>query len=169
MGTSVKQQAEEWLKLMGSTPIDIQDPGTEWHFQFDYPANTPHIMHVAVPKERPSGIVIVSGTDVSHEHLEAFAALDDEAKEDFLWDLRNTLNVVDVDFKMEGVSGDLDCPTQVKISVTRYEDGLTLDSFARSVGAVFKTELNGIWVILRHLGGKRFGTGGRFDFKRLGY
>jgi hypothetical protein len=46
--------------------------------------------------------------------------------------------------------------------------GLTLDSFAQALGAVFKTQLRAIWVIQQHLAPRSFGSGGRFDFKRLG-
>jgi hypothetical protein len=33
---------------------------------------------------------------------------------------------------------------------------------------VFKTELNAIWTIQRHLGSKGYGTRDGFDFRRLG-
>ena len=56
-----------------------------------------------------------------------------------------------------------------EISVTRYEDGLTLDALSQSVGAVFKTELSAVWVVQQHLAEKNDGFGDRFDFKRLGF
>jgi hypothetical protein len=61
-------------------------------------------------------------------------------------------------------------PTRIQFQVVRYTDGLTLDSFAHSVGAVFKTELATMRLVEEHLGGEGGdgGLGRRFDFKKLG-
>jgi hypothetical protein len=110
----------------------------------------------------------ISGTEFSHEHRDAFDKLDDDGKDGFLWKFRHAINTHHADFEIEGANGILDCPTRFKISATRYEDGLTLDSFAQSLGSVLKTQLSAIWVIQEHLTPRSFGSGGRFDFKRLG-
>jgi hypothetical protein len=78
------------------------------------------------------------------------------------------LNVADVDFRMEGQKVPTDLPTQIQLSTVRYVDGLTLDSFARSIGAVFKMFLNVVWLMQHRLGSNGAGPSGRFDFKRLG-
>lgn len=165
----LRSKVEQWLRVIGSTPVEITDPAAEWHLQADYPSHSPHITHIVSPKGVGAAIVIACGVSVSSEHREAFNELDDEAKADFAWELRRTLNVIDVDFQLDGIEKEEDCPSRFQISITRYEDGLTLDSFAWSLGAVYKTELNAILLIRRLLGPKGFGGGSRFDFKRLGY
>jgi len=159
---------EQWLKSLGCTPTEQQDFTSNWHLEFDYPPKTPHRMHVASPKALELATVIASRTQISPEHLEAFSNLDEDGKEEFLWDLRHCLNSVAVDFRVEGASGPMDCPTTFQISINKFPDGLTLDSFAYSIGAVYKTELDAIWFVQQHLGGKSYGPGNRFDFKRLG-
>ncbi len=166
-----KDRIEEWLKLIGCTPKPIQDAQAVWHLEFCYPSKTqpPHTMHVVSPAANPAAAVIASVTALAPEHLEGFSNLDDDAKSEFLWKLRHTLNRRDVDFRADGATGPLDCPKQFQISLTRYTDGLTLDSFARSLGAVYKTELGVVWLIQEHLGNSSPGPGQRFDFKKLGY
>jgi hypothetical protein len=166
--SQLKTKVEGWLKDMGLTPIPQADPKAEWHFLVHYPANGPTSVDVLSPKGQPGKIMIICGVELSHDHREAFDKLDDDGKNDFLWRFRHTINVPESDFALDGADGVLDCPSRFQIASARYEDGLTLDSFASSVGAVFKTHLRAIWVIQEHLSPRNFGTGGRFDFKRLG-
>jgi hypothetical protein len=168
MPETLRSKVERWLGVLHCTPVEIEDAEANWHLQFNYPSRTQHVMHVVSPKLSEQSIVIASAVNVSPEHLEGFAELDAESQADFAWELRKTLNVIDVDFMLDGLKHENDCPPRFQLTVTRYEDGLTLDSFARSIGAVYKTELNSILLIRRLLGAKGFGDGGRFDFKKLG-
>jgi hypothetical protein len=164
-----KDQIAEWLRTMGSTPTETTDPNASWRLDFDYPTKSPHRMMVANPAGSPAAI-IATGLTVSAEHVTGFGKLEDEEKQSFLLDLRQKANCVDVDFQFFGIANPLDCPSKIQLSVTRYPDGLTLDSFARSLGAVFKTELGVAWLIQQRLGGGDDpGLGRKFDFKRLGY
>ena len=164
-----KDQIEEWLRLIGCTPTAAADPQSKWNFSFDYPARSPHRMVVANPIALPAAAVIGSGVLLTPHHLQKFASLDDEEKQAFLWSLRQKANSAEVDFQFFDVKERLDCPTRIQFSVVRYTDGLTMDSFARSIGAVFKTELGTMWLVEEHLGGGgELGPGRRFDFKRLG-
>jgi hypothetical protein len=162
-----RAKVEGWLKEIGTTFSEIKDARAHWHLRIDYPLKSGHTMHVVSPKDRTNAIVIASGMEISHDHRKAFDDLDDDSKAEFLDALRCALNQVSVDFQLEGISEELDCPKLFQVSVTRYEEGCTLDSFAHSVGAVFKTELNALWIVQRHLQPRSFGDG-RFDFKRLG-
>lgn len=164
-----KSQVEEWLRTIGSTPVETADVQSAWHLEFDYPARTPHRMVVANPVALPMATVIVTGVQLMPQHIQNFTNLDDDEKEGFLWDLRQKAISPDADFQFVGVANPLDCPTQIQFSATRYADGLTLDSFAKSLGAVFKAELGVIWLVQQRLGGGEVGPGKRFDFKRLGY
>jgi len=165
-----KNQIAEWLRTIGSTPTETTDPQSAWRWEVDYPTKSQHRMVVANPVAAPAATVIASGLAVDPAHLRVFANLDDEEKQSFLLDLRQKANSVDVDFQFFGVTNPLDCPSKIQLSVTRYLDGLSLDSFARSLGAVFKTELAVAWLVQQRLGSDdEPGTGRRFDFKRLGY
>jgi hypothetical protein len=169
LSNSRKQQVERWLAAMGiQAPTTISDPMALWHVQINYPPNSGHIMHVVCPKTMPEAVVIASKLTLGADLIDNFRALDPDAQDEFLWELRKTLNTPRVDFRLEGADGPMDCPTAIETSSVRYFDGVTLDSFARTVGCVFKTEVAANWVIFRHLGPKGYGSGDRFDFKRLG-
>lgn len=168
MSEAMKDRVRDWLTSLGCTPTEIRDPKTHWHFTFDYPSKTPHTMHLVAPKDRPGAVVVASGAEVTHEHLQRFEELDDDTKFEFLYELRMTLNQVAVEFQLVGAEGELICPKKFQVSVTRYEDGLSgLDSFASSVGAVFKVEIAAMLVFHKYLRPRTFGPGS-FDFKRTG-
>ena len=168
MSTQLREKIDGWIRRLGSTVTGVDDPEAEWHLRFDYPARSPHTMHAAQPKGQDGAVLLAFVLDVSHEHLEAFEELDADSQRKFLWDLGETINVIDVDFRMEGIEKEGDCPRRIQLMATRYADGLTMDSFARSVGAIFKTFLNAVWTVQRHLAPESSGPGGRFDFKKLG-
>lgn len=169
MSEAPKVQIEEWLRLIGCTPTEASDPQSQWNLSFDYPVRSPHRMHVVSPVALPAAAVIATGFELTPQHLQNFAKLDDEEKERFLWSLRQKVNCAEVEFQFFDVNQRLDCPSKIQFSIVRYSDGLTMDSFARSLGAVFKTELGTIWLVEEHLGGAgEVGPGRRFDFKRLG-
>ena len=168
MKNALRTKAEGWLERLGSTPVEMDDAQTDWHLRFDYPAKSPAIMHAAQPKGQSDMVVLVSALDVGHEHLKFFEELDEDSQQTFLFDLKETLTCDSHDFKFEGVEKELDCPKKILIQCTRYEDGLSLDSFARSVGAVFKGFLRAVLVTRRHLRGNGPGNADRFDFRRIG-
>jgi hypothetical protein len=64
------------------------------------------------------------------------------------------------------MSSELSCPAAFQITATRYEDGLSLDSLARTVSSVYKAELAAIICAQQHLGRQGpAGRGGDFLFK----
>jgi hypothetical protein len=166
--SQLKTKVEQWLEQMDCTPVPQADPQAEWHFVIHYPANGPTALDVLAPKGRGNRLLIVCSVEVSHEHREAFDKLDDDGKDDFLWRFRHAINVAEANFALQGAEGMLECPSRFQVSATRYEDGLTLDSFAQTEGSVFKTNQRAIWVIQEHLAPRSFGSGGRFDIKRQG-
>jgi hypothetical protein len=166
--TGITETVEDWLRVIGCTPVEETDPQTHWHVHIDYPVKTPNMLHVIVPKDNQRAVVIISALTLNPEHASGFENLDDEGKEEFMFELRMMLNSVDTDFSIEGLTGPHDTPKRIQISALRFPDGLTLDSFARSIGAVYKMQLNAILLIQRRLGTGGFGPSGRFDFKRIG-
>jgi hypothetical protein len=135
----------------------------------DYPVHSAERLGVLELAAQPGRVIIATAAELSPEHRDGFAKLDDDAKEAFQWRFRHALINNDSDFQIDGVDTLHDCPTPFQIITMRYEDGLTLDSFARSLGVVHKTKLIGIWVVQEELGPRSFGAGGRFDFKKLGF
>ena len=53
------------------------------------------------------------------------------------------------------------------VQATRYDDGLSLDSFARTVSSVNKAEVAGIACVQRRLSPRTSGPGGIFDFSSM--
>lgn len=147
MSSDLETTTAGWLEALQCDHRPVDDPVMEWRFEVKYPASrSDHLMHVAgVPGPVPS-LVIVSVTRMSERHLKRFEGMADDEKRVFLFGLRHTLNNSEVDFELRG-GGGLVCPEAFQVSVRRFVDGLSLDAFARSLGAVYKTELSAIWYI----------------------
>lgn len=165
--TDTREVVENWLRALGCTPVAENDAGSGWHLHFDYPVKTPNLMHVVSPAENRDAVVIATGITVNGAHVETFGRLSDDEKVDFLYEFRQMLNTPETDFIFEGTTGALDIPKTIQISSLRYTDGLTLDSFARSTGAVYKMQLKTMMFVQHKLGERPGGPLGRFDFKRL--
>lgn len=148
---NLQQTVASWLEALRCPFRLVDDPHVAWRYEVKYPVGRDdHIMHVAgVPGAVPS-LAIASITRMSPRHLERFDGLPDVDQRAFLFGLRHTLNTPDVDFELKGAGG-LTCPEAFQVSVRRFVDGLSLDSFARSLGAVYKTELSAIWFIQESL------------------
>ena len=147
----LERTVASWLEALQCPFRPVEDEHVAWRYEVRYPLwRNDHIMHVAgVPGPVPS-LAIASITRMSPRHLQRFSALADEEKRVFLFGLRHTLNTPEVDFELKGATG-LECPEAFQVSVRRFADGLSLDSFARSIGAVYKAELSAIWFIQESL------------------
>jgi hypothetical protein len=161
-------QIEEWLEDMGCHPKKVLVSNGNWQYEIDYPANTPHRMVVVNPAASPRAVIIGVKLAFSPEHIGAFGLLEDYDKRKFMEDLQATLNREFVEYTFDDGAPltNLSCPTSFQITAIRYEDGLSLDSFARTVSSVYKTELSALLCVQQHLGGQDFpGPGGEFGFK----
>ena len=151
MSASLKDTVASWLDALPCQYQEMDDDNVDWRFEIRYPARRPdHVMHVAGVPGPADSIVIVSVTRLSDRHRQRYEALPDDEKRVFLFGMRHTLNRPEVDFELRGPGG-LDCPEAFQVSVRRFWDGLTLDSFAYSLGAVYKAELSAIWFIQESL------------------
>jgi hypothetical protein len=161
---------ESWIRDIGCTPKPVSplDPAMQFHIEVDYPAGTPHRITTHSPVAKPRALVVASVVGVSPEHLARFQDLENEEKIDFLMDLQTTLNREYVEFAFPPMSGGLQCPSMFQVFAVRYDDGLSLDSFARTMSSVYKAELAGITCVQRHLSPLGPGAGGDFPFKRMG-
>jgi hypothetical protein len=165
----LEEQAIEWLEAMGLSPEPSPQPGTNWHVSVRYPPNeTGQDLHVLQAEGASNLLTIITGTEFSPPHVKAFGKLPDGQKRRFQLEFRRVLTRIETDSQIAGSEGPLDCPEGFQISRTRYEDGLSLHSFAHSVGAVHKAKLDAILFINQELGDGMAGPEQRFDFERLG-
>src|ERR1700732_3217532 len=143
---------EGWLRDMGSTPKRITgDPQMVWQFEFDFPYGGEHRLHIASQKIRPRAAIVMSQVAIGPDLHAAFGDLDQDEKEAFLKDLTRILNREYVEFALLGMVGFPTCPAAFQVTSTRFDDGLSLDSLARSASSVYKAELAGISCLGDHL------------------
>jgi hypothetical protein len=154
-----------WLRDIGCNPIPRSSPELNWAFEVVFPPQGPTRLTVQNQKNLPRAVLIVSRTEVSPEHFAAFENLDEDSRREFWQALALRLNNHDfIEFSVEGVPPG--CPTAFQIAVARWDDGLTLDSFARSLSSVNKAFFDACSFFREHFGTPGPASGGEFDFKR---
>lgn len=162
-----KEMITGWLKDMGLSPTPVPDPNGNWHLAVAIPPNqNERKVEVFVNKDMPRAVFVGANTVISSEHVSTLMALDSDAKRQFATDLMAALNREFVEYNVECDSATHDVKSFV-VTAVRYDDGLTLDSFARTVSSVFKTQIAGIQCVQQHLGGTT-PPGGEFAFRKLG-
>ena len=112
--------------------------------------------------------MVASETVISPEHVEAFDRLDDDEKRAFSTsEMHSVLNTEFVEYALRDFPNETTCPKAFQVTATRFDDGLTSDSFSRAVSSVYKPERAGILCVQKHL--KPHGPGSsNFDFRRGG-
>lgn len=159
-----KNEIENWLKLIGATPNEVDDKNMVWHLEFDYPTKSQERMHILCTESHQ--IAIATQINVSPQHIKAFDELPADEQREFSLSLRHELTRPEADFKLEGSKGMLECPTSILLSRVRFRDGITLDSFYESIGHVFKTKMSAILFINKSLQEQNSG-GNKFGFKTM--
>jgi len=129
---------EGWLRDMALTPIRRPSDGlNNWNLEFTIQGASPLVLNAVNPKALPRAVMLVCGMMAVQEHVTAFAKLTAEQRKDFWQDLRASLNREFVEFQIEGVFG-VECPKALRVTAIRFDDGMTLDSFARTISSVCK-------------------------------
>ncbi len=129
---------EGWLRDLALEPTARADAGpNNWNLEFTVPGPNPLVINVMNPKVIPRGVMLMCGLFSAQEQIVAYSKLSNDQKRSFWDDLRKTLNREFVEFQIEGVAV-AECPKTLRVSAVRFDDGLTLDSFARSVSSVCK-------------------------------
>ena len=163
------ETAEQWLRDIGCEPSEVPQAGARWALKFNYPpTHDDHPMLLLSPTAAPKAVMIGSRITVSPEHVAAFGELDDEAKVDFLRELRHTMFTDFAEFQIDPPGPGLVCPKEFQISVTRFADGLSLDELFTSISRVFKTELLAIECFQTHLTPRDSGGSSGFEFYKVG-
>jgi hypothetical protein len=129
---------EGWLRDLALVPIRKPDSVNTWALEFTIAAGAgPLAIAVVNPRALPRAIMFVCGLAAAPEHMTAFKELSEERRKEFWTQLRATLNREWVEYQIEGVAI-AECPKTVRVSAVRFDDGLTLDSFARTMSSVCK-------------------------------
>jgi len=140
---------ESWVQAMGCKVSRTSTPETNWVLEVQYPMGTTHRINIINTRQQPLAIGIVTGVALSQEYTDAFGRLSADAKKDFRWELLKVLSNDEVEFNLKETPDGR--PQGFEIIATRYWDGLSLDAFARSMFAVYKTEIVAINCVQRFL------------------
>jgi hypothetical protein len=155
-----------WLRDMGCTPIPRSNPEVNWAFEVDFPPKSPTRLTIVNPRTMPRAAVIMSRTVVSPEQRAAFENLDEDSRREFWEKLALRLNGHDfIEFQIEGVPTG-SCPTAFQIFVSRWDDGLTLDSLHRSLSSAHKAYFDACAFFRENFGTSGPAAAGEFDFRR---
>ncbi len=156
---------EGWLHDMALVTSRKSDPGSNWMLEFTVPGQNPLTMNVVNPKVLPRAIMFVCGMLPAPAHDAAFKALSEADRRAFWQQLRSSLNREFVEFQAEGIV--TECPKAVRITAVRFDDGLTLDSFGRTLSSVCKACADAAALFTDHLGDGGPAPG-EFAFKKTG-
>lgn len=143
----------DWLKNMGLDPKPAPDPRGTWRYTICVPPDQQQRQLVVFAiKDLPRAVGVACATVLSPEHNAAFNALDSDAKGQFIADLQNTLTRESVEYRLErdSASGHI---KGFDVHAVRYDDGLTLDSFAGTISSVSKAQFAAVRFIWQRFGG----------------
>jgi len=153
-----------WISDMGLPPAVRlpQDREVAWAHEITLPQG----LKVAVftPKRLPRAVVVNARVIATPTHIEAFNNLEDDVKKDFWRDLSRALNRDVIEFIIEGLPTH-ECPRAFVARATRWDDGLTLDAFACTLGSVVKACVAAMTLVDERLGGGP-ALGSEFAFKK---
>ena len=157
---------EGWLQDMALSPTRRTDPNSTWMLEFTVPGTNPLVLNVVNPKVLPRAAMFICGMLAAPGHEATFKALDEGQRRAFWQRLRALLNREFVEFQIEGVMNE--CPKSVRITAVRFDDGLTLDSFGRTLSSVCKAVTDAMVHFTDNLGDPYPPAGGEFAFKKTG-
>jgi hypothetical protein len=156
---------DAWLRDMALTSTRRNDGTNNWNLEFTVAGSTTLIVNVVNPKALPRAIMIVCGMQIVPGHAAAFKALSEAQRTGFWRELRALLNRDFIEFQIEGAAT-LEAPKTIRVSSLRFDDGLTLDSFAHSLTAVCKACGDVVRFFIEGLGDPAAAAAGEFAFKK---
>jgi hypothetical protein len=150
-----QQQIETWLRQLGCAPSAVKSiEGNEWQMQFVFPPGSQQNMACFSPRT-PVGATVISVNYPLGRGEAAFEVLSDLQKGAFLQELRLVLSRDYLYHDIAPGPTPTSCPRSFASFDMRFDDGLTLDSFARSIIAVSNIALAANLCCARHLSGAR--------------
>jgi hypothetical protein len=150
-----QQKIEAWLRQLGCVPNAVKSvDGNEWQMQFVFPPGSQQNMACFSPRT-PAGSTVVSVNYPLGRGESAYDTLTDLQKGAFLQELRLVLSRDHLYHDIAPGQTPTACPRSFAVFDMRFDDGLTLDSFARSIIEVSNTALAANLCCARHLVGTR--------------
>jgi hypothetical protein len=150
-----QQQIEAWLRQLGTNPSTVTSvEGNAWQLQFVFPPGSQQTLACFSPK-MPAGSTVISVNYPLGRGEAAFASLSEAQKAAFLQELRLVLARENLYHDIAPGAAPEACPRSFAVFDMRFDDGLTLDSFARSIITVSNTALTANLCCARHLTGPR--------------
>jgi hypothetical protein len=156
---------EGWLHDMALNTTRRNDGTNNWNLEFTVNGSTTLVVNVVNPKSLPRAVMLVCGMQIVPGHAATFKTLSEEKRIAFWSDLRTLLSREYVEFQLEGVAV-VEAPKTLRVSSVRFDDGLTLDSFARSLASVCKACGDIVPFVMERLGDPNAPAGGEFAFKK---
>jgi hypothetical protein len=158
---------EGWLHDLGLTCTRRTDAASNWSLEFSIAGPSPLVLSAVNPKSVARAVMLVCAMTAAPEHIEKFKTLDDGARRKFWQGMRDTLNREYVEFQIDGTPPS-ECPKMLRITAIRFDDGLTLDSFARTISSVCKAAASAVAQFTDNLENPNAPTSGEFAFKKVG-
>jgi len=145
----LENRIKQWLSEEGILGQIVDDENANFHFIVKYPED--HVIDIIQPRGRKDLVLVVCATSVSPEHLSKIRELSESKKEEFLWQIRFSLNKFLVDFQLEHPGNVLE---SYLVTDEIYSDALTKDRLISTIKKVFKAKLHVLWLIQKRFGEK---------------
>lgn len=150
-----QQQVEAWLTQLGCKPAAVTSiEGNVWQLQFVFPPGSQQTLACFAPRT-PEGSTVIS---VNYPLMQAEAVYDSLSETEralFQQELRSVLSRDHLYHDVAPGQKPGGCPRSFAVFDMRFDDGLTLDSFARSIISVSNAALAANLCCARHLVGPR--------------
>jgi hypothetical protein len=164
---STPDAIEGWLHDLGLKCIRRTDAASNWALEFTILGPNPLVLSAVNPKSVARAVMLVCAMNAAPEHVERFKTLEESERRKFWQGMRDTLNREYVEFQIDG-SPPSECPKSLRVTAIRFDDGLSLDSFARSIASVCKAAAAAVAQFTDHLETPNAPTSGEFAFKKVG-
>ena len=106
-------------------------------------------MDLIQPLGKNDMILIGCATEIDPNQIDLIKNAKKKVKQNFIWDIRFTLNNFLLDFELAHPNDELQ---RFVITDELYEDGLTKNSLMMTIKKVFKGKLQCIWMLDRTFG-----------------
>jgi len=146
----LENKIKRWLTEEGLLGQIVDDENANFHFIVNYPED--HVIDVIQPKDKEDLVLVACATSVSPEHLSKIRELSESKREEFLWQVRFSLNKFLVDFQLEHPRNILE---SYLVTDEIYDDALTKDRLISTIKKVFKAKLHVLWLIQKKFGEKK--------------
>jgi len=145
----MRRRIEGWLREEGQFAKYLKDENANWVILANHPKNQPTTITIFNPITSPSRVVLQMVLNLAEDVRNLFKKMDRKAREALLLELRMELNRRPTEYGMIHPDGVLQ---QITFSYEIFEDGLNKHELFRGMREVYKSLLQGQWLLQRRLG-----------------